>query len=537
MRILLRNNVLVILLLSLSSLSPIAAEKYNVTVGEKEADDNSSWVNKSCTSFAAGKLATIDGSVMTGHTLDGPFDFTVRIVPGRKHEEGEMVQIDYPGISGGYQHTVRGKTNVPQVSRTYKYFHSDCPFANEYQVFFGENTCSTKEELRTLSPEDALLDWTQVARLALQRGRTAREAIKAAGTLIEKYGLNGSGESFLVSDPNEAWCFEIPGFTTEWVAQRIPDDHVCPHANRMRIGEIDLSNLDFFMASPNLVKLAKEKGLYDSAKDGPFNFAEIYNNKYGHRSMDNRRREWRMMSLLCPSKDWDTEAISYPFSVKPDKKISVKWWINNVWRDHLDGTVYDKTRGIAAGPFGCPDCPNIKGIASERSICIGETAYSWVSQARSWLPSSIGGVFWLGLDCPRSTCYVPFYVGISEIPKSWQRGDYTSFSEEAAWWYFQAIDTFSWLRYNEIHKDVRKTFGVIEQEAFSAQLDIEKKAVELYESHPDAANEYLTKCSHDYAQRAERAARDLFYALIVKYRDGMPITTVSEEWIKRLNQQ
>ncbi len=474
---------------------------------------------------------------MAGHTLDGPFDFTLSIVPGGRHESDEMVRIDYTGIPGGYQHKVQGETNIPQVSETFKYFHSDCPLANEYQVFFGENTCGTKKELRTLSPEDALLDWTQVARLALQRGRTAREAIKAAGTLIEEHGLSGVGESFLVSDPNEAWCFEIPGFTNEWVAQRIPDDHVCPHANRMRIGEIDLSNPDFFMASSNLIKLAQEKGLYDPAKDGPFNFAEVYNSKYGHISIDNRRREWRMMSLLCPSKDWDADAISYPFSVKPDKKISVKWWIDKVWRDHLEGTVYDKTKEIAAGPFGCPDRPNVKGTRSERSICIGEMAYSWVSQSRSWLPNGIGGVFWLGLDCPRSTCYVPFYVGISEIPKSWQSGDYTTFSEESAWWYFQTIDSFSWLRYNEIHADVRKTFGAIEQEQFSAQSDIEKKAVELYESHPHAAHEYLTKCSNDHAQRAEKTARDLFYSLIVKYRDGMPRTTVSEEWIKRLNRR
>ncbi len=537
MGIILRNDVLLTLLLPATILSPIAPARHSVATDIKETNRDPFSAGKSCTSFVAGKLATTDGSVMAGHTLDGSFDFAVRIVPAGNHESSEKVRIDYRGIPGGYRHTARGETGIPQASGTFKYFHSDCPLANEHQVFFGENTCPTKKKLRTLSSEEALLDWTQVARLALQRGRTAREAIKAVGALIEKYGLNGAGESFLVSDPNEAWCFEIPGFTNEWVAQRIPDDHVCPHANRMRIGEIDLSNPDFFMASPNLIKLAQDKGVYDSARDGPFNFAKVYNSEYGNISTGNRRREWRMISLLCPSKDWDADALTYPLSVKPDKKISVKWWIDEVWRDHLEGTVYDKTEEIAAGPFGCPDRPNIRGTRSERSICIGEMAYSWVSQSRSWLPNSIGGVFWLGLDCPRSTCYVPFYVGISEIPESWQDGDYTGFSEESAWWYFQAIDAFSWLRYNEIHGDVRKTFGAIEHDEFSAQSDIEKKAVELHESHPHAACEYLTECSNGYAQRAEKTARDLFYSLIVKYRDGRPMTTVSQEWKERLNQK
>ncbi len=501
-----------------------------------EEDNYTSSGNKSCSSFAAGKFATIDGSVMTGHTLDGPFDFKLSIIPRGKYRSDVKVNIDYTGIPGGFQHIIRDRTNIPQVPETFKYFHTDCPVANEYQVFFGENTCPTKEELRTLSSEAALLDWTQVAKLALQRGKTAREAIKAAGTLIEKYGLNGEGESFLISDPNEAWCFEIPGYTTEWIAQRIPDDQVCPHANRMRIGEVNLSDTINFMSSPELIKTAQDKGFYNPRKDGAFNFARVYNDSKNHKSLVNRRREWRMFSLLCPTQKWNPDDIEYPFAVKPERKITVRWWIDTVWRDHYEGTAYDKTRGIAAGPFGCPDRPKISGVNSERSICVGNSAYSWVSQARSWLPNSIGGLFWFGLDSPRSTCYVPFYVGISQIPKSWQSGDYLNFSEESIWWYFQAIDSFSWLRYNEIHADVRKTFGTFEQEEFEAQLNLEKKAVVLYEQNPSLADDFLTECTNDYAQRIEKVTRNLFYSLIVKYRDGLPETTVSQEWIKRLNQ-
>lgn len=487
-----------------------------------------------CTSFAAGKLATVDGCTMSGHTCDGNCDFNLKVVPGRTHEPGEMFRIDYPGAPGGFKHIVRGETKIPQAPVTYTYFQIECPIGNEYQVFFGENTCGTRRELRTLSSEEALLDYTQVAVLALQRGKTAREAIRTAGQLIEKFGLNGSGESFLVSDPDEAWCFEIPGFTKEWVAQRIPDDHVCPHANRMRIGVIDLNNPDYFMASPNLIKTAQEKGFYDPDKDGPFNFAKTY---CGNTSIGNRRREWRMCSFLCPSKDWDPDAMDFPFSVKPDMKISAEWWINNVWRDHMEGTPYDKTKGMAAGPFGCPGRPRIEDVSSERSICTEGSGYTWVSQARSWLPNSIGGVIWFGVDCPRSTCYVPFYVGISHTPESWQTGDFAQFSEESARWYFQAIDAFSWIRYNEMHRDVRKVFDAIEAKEFAIQEAIETRAGELYKTHPLLAEAFLTDYSNDCALKAEKAARDLFYFLIAKYADGRPRTTVSKKWIEILTKE
>jgi len=490
---------------------------------------------RSCTSFATGKLATIGGYTMCGHTCDGNCDFTLRVVPGGTHEPGEVYRIDWSGIPGGFEHEIRAE--IPQAPVTCTYFHIECPIGNEHQVFFGENTCPTRKELQTLSPEEALIDWTHAAALALQRGKTAREAIKALGDLIEEYGLGGAGglacgESFLIADPEEAWCMEIPGYTNEWVAQRIPDDHVCPHANRMRIGEIDLDDPDNFMASPNLIKNAIEKGLYDPEKDGPFNFEKVYSaNRFAWSS---RRREWRMFSLLCPSKKWNPEAITYPFSVRPDERVSPQWWINNIWRDHLEGTPYDLTMGIPAGPFGCPMRPSISNLTFERSICTPRTSYSWVAQARSWLPDPVGGLIWFGLDCPHSTCYTPFYVGISETPESWRIGDFTEFSEDSARWCFQAIDSFSWLRFNEINADVRAVFDGLEDSAFTMQPYIDKRASELYDADPLSARRFLTQYSCNRALEAEKAAQDLFYLLMAKYADGRPTTTVSEEWMEML---
>ncbi|MCJ7788595.1 MAG: C69 family dipeptidase [Candidatus Atribacteria bacterium] len=486
----------------------------------------------SCSSFVAGKLATTDGYTMSGHTCDGDCDFTLKVIPAADHDPDEKYVIDWEGLPGGFVHTV--KAEIPQVPHTNKYFLIETPIGNEYQVFFGENTTSTKEELWEFSEDEGIIDWTELPALALQRGKTARECILVIGKLIEKYGMNGSGESLLISDPNEAWVLEVPGFSYQWVAQRIPDDQVCPHANRMRIGEVDLEDTEHFLASPNLIKLPQEKGLYDPEKDGPFNFWKVYD---GSTSVGDSRREWRMLSLLCPSKNWDPDAETYPFSVKPEFKISPQWWIENVWRDHMEGTPYDMTKGIAAGPFGNPERPSISGVSSERAISIPRTSYSWVSQSRSGLPDPVGGVIWFAMDAPHSSCYVPFYMGISQTPKSWRSGDFTKFSKDSARWWFQLIDNYSCLRFNEMNKEVRDTFDPMEEKYFAMQNYLEKQAFEMYNTDPVAAEYFLTTYCSNSALEVEKTAKDLFFYLIAKYADGGPSTTVSDEWKKLLEKE
>jgi len=487
----------------------------------------------SCTSFAAGPKATVDGSAMSGHTCDGGCDFTITVIPRSKHKPGEKVNINYPGLQGGIQHTVFGETEIPQVEETYAFFMTECPIGNEFQVFFGENTCGTRRELRNVPEGKALLDYTQVAALALQRGKTAREAIKAAGELIEKYGMKGSGESFLVTDPHEAWCFEIASQTNVWVAQRIPDDHVCPHANRMRIGVVDPEDTENFMMAPNLIQNAIDKGFYDPSKGKPFNFAKVYS---GNESRGNKIREWRMFSLLCPSQEWDIDQ-DFPFSVKPEFKISAKWWINNVWRDHMEGTPYDQTQVMAAGPFHTPGRFRISGLETERTICVSGSGYTWVSQARDWLPDCIGGVFWYGMDCPRSTVFTPFYVGISQTPEEWRTGNFEEFSHDTPRWYFQGIDLISWLRYSDMHKDIRKVFDALENEQFEQQDKIETIAYNLYNSDPELAKEFLTYYSTSRALKAKKAAKEVFYGLISKYADGRPRAEISGKWLEILNEK
>lgn len=497
---------------------------------------------KGCSAFVAGKDATVDGYTMSGHTCDGNCDFQLKVIPAATHESGEMYFVDYEGLPGGFGHVpwIDGEEAIPQVPETYKYFSVECPFANEFQVFWGENTCCSREELREMTDEEALIDWTQTSMLALQRGKTARETIQILGALIEEYGLRGCGESYLISDPHEAWVMEIPGGTRQWVAARCPDDQVCVHANRMRICEIDLADPDNFMASPELIQLAVDKGFYDPEIDGPFCFEKVYNPPEspepwtGRASWACRRREWRMLSLLAPSKKWDPNAIQYPLGVKPDEKISVQWWIDNVWRDHMEGTQFDLTQGLPAGPFGCPERPSIEDASFERPISYQWTAYSWVSQARADLPDPIGGVAWFAFDQPASNCYVPFYVGVTDTPKSWRAGDFTEFSENSARWWFQALDNYSCLRFNEMNADARAVFDSIEADEFALQPYIENIALELYDADPALCQDFLTKYSSRRALEAETAARDMFHLLLAKYADGDPITTVSEQWMQLL---
>lgn len=486
--------------------------------------------DKLCTSFVAGKNATAGGYTMAGHTCDGNCDFHLRVVPAAQHQPGEVYKIEYEGLPGGFPHFI--KATIPQVLETYKYFFIEVPFANEYQVFIGENTCASRPELNELTEEEALLDWTQLAALALQRAKTAREAVLVMGSLVEQYGLNGDAESYLICDPNEAWVMEIPGYTRQWVAVRVPDDCVAIHANRLLIGEVNLADVENFLASPRLIQHAIERGLYDPARDGVFHFAKIYGDPSSIASWGNRRREWRMLTLLKPSAEWDPNELWYPLFVKPDFPISPEWWINNIWRDYLKDTPFDLTQGYGAGPFGNPARPSIKGIVWERAIGIPRTSYSWVATARGWLPNPIGGIFWFAYDAPYSSLYVPFYVGITDTPLSWRTGDFTIFSPDSARWWFQILDNWSWLRFNEMNKEIRQMFDKIEKEQFMLQPYIEEIALKLYEIDPKLCEGFLTMYCTQRALAAEQAAKEMFYYLVAKYADGRPVTSVPERWLE-----
>ncbi|HHY46781.1 MAG TPA: peptidase C69 [Firmicutes bacterium] len=488
-----------------------------------------------CTSVVVGKKASVDGSVMTSHTCDGGYDFRLTIVPGQSHKPGEMRPV-YKG--GGESPEIAAPLTkvgeIPQVAQTYTYFNIAYPFMNEHQVMMGETTIGGRQELR--NPDGWFEIW-ELQRVALERAKTAREAIQIMGSLAEEYGYGDWGECLTVTDPNEAWVFEIFGAGplkkgAVWAAQRVPDDEVFVSANRSRIGEVRLDDPDNFMASKNIFEVAQQLGLWDPSQ-GPLVVSKVYGPK---QSFYNSRREWRVLSLIAPSLNLDPWADEYPFSVKPDKKVSVQD-VMAILRDHYEGTEFDLTKGLAAGPFGTPNryATSTKLGEWERAISMFRCSYSFVSQSRSWLPNPIGGVVWFGEDAPHSTCYIPLYCGITKVPESFQIGQRNIYDRKSAWWAFNFVSNWADLKYCYMIKDIQAVYNAFESEAFAMQPIIEKAAKELYDKDPSLAVKFLTNYSNDLATRVVDAYWQLADRLIAKYNDGyVDGKTVGypEEWLK-----
>ena len=487
-----------------------------------------------CTSIPVGKDASVDGSVMTTHTCDGWYDARLVVVPGQTFESGAMTSI-YKNIcilTRPDKELIK-VGEIPQVAKTYTYYHIGYPFMNENQIMIGETTFSGRGEFQN---GDAWMMIEQLEDLGLARAKTARECVEIMGALAEKYGYGDGGECLTVTDPNEVWQFEIMGpgplWTPAsgkpgavWVAQRIPDGEVGVSANRARIGEIDLNNKDYFMASSNIFTLGEEFGFYDSKGSKPFSFYEVYAPKD---SFYNRRREWRVLSLVAPSLNLDPDAERYPFSVKPDKKLSVQD-LMAIKRDHLEGTEFDLTQGMAAGPFGNPNrypTPSAvrpedrKSADWERAISMFRCSYSFISQARSWLPNPIGGVLWFGEDAPHSTCYIPFYCQITEVPESFSTGSRLIFDKDFAWWAFNFVSNWADLKYSYMIEDIKAAQKEVEGDFFAMQSAVEMAALDLYKKDPSLAVKYLTNYSNDAANRAVNRWWKLADELVAKYDDG-----------------
>jgi dipeptidase len=487
-----------------------------------------------CTSIMVGKNASADGSVMTAHTCDGNYDARIRIIPGQTWEPGAMAPV-YVNLCTD---TIREPSyvgEIPQAEQTYTYFHIGYPFMNEHSVLVGEATWSGRRELRN---NEAMLNIEQLTAFALQRSTNAREFIQVAGELAETYGYCDGGEGLTIADANdEVWLFEICGpgpFWTQgsgepgavWVAQRIPDDHVSVIANRARIGEINLDDPDNFMASSNIYSVAKEFGWWDESQ--PFVFHKVYNPEpYGSPAYQSRR-EWRVFDLLAPSLGLDPYADEYPFSVKPDEPVTPQK-LMAIYRDHYEGTEFDLTVGMAAGPFGNPNryptptSVKPEGMGSldwERAISLFRCSYSFVGQVRSWLPKAMAGVLWFGEDVPHSTVYIPLYAGITAVPESFSSGRRDIFDPNSAWWAFNFVSNWADLKYNYMMEDITAKQAEFEDNFFAMQPAVELAAETMFKSNPELAIKYLTDYSYNACTNVVNSWWELAADLIAKYDDG-----------------
>ncbi|MBS3819247.1 C69 family dipeptidase [bacterium] len=478
----------------------------------------------SCTSITVTKEASVDGSVMTTHSCDGGYEFRLHIVPGETHKSGEMRPVYKGGGHGAERDQAVKVGEIPEVKKTYSRFDIAYPFMNEKQLAIGETTFGGRKKLYN---SQGMWDIMALQRVALERASTAREAIQLMGRLVEKYGYGDRGECLTICDTKEAWVFEILGAGplqkgAVWAAQRVPEGEVFVSANRSRIGEIDLKDKDNYMASDNVVELAQKKGWYDPESGKPFKFNKAYDPS---ESIGSRRREWRVLSTLAPNLNLDPWSVDYPFSVKPEKKVSVEE-LKSFHRDYYQGTQFDLSEGMAAGPFGNPNRFATWGkrpegyVGWERSISIFRCSYCFVSQSRDWLPDWIGGLAWFALDDPKTSCFVPLYCGISKVPQSYQIGRRDEFNRNCAWWAFDFVSNWSNLKYSYIIKDIQKAYNDFESTFSNLQPAVEKRAQSLYKENPQACREYLTEYSNDMAKKVVRDWWRLADYLIVKYNDG-----------------
>lgn len=497
-------------------------------------------VTMACTSIPVSPGASADGSCMTTHTDDSGTDtMHVRVVPAADWPEGSMRPVLRGTDNGPYtqlRSPVRVMGEIPQVAHTYSYMNSSYSFQNEKQVGIAETTIGGRRELNNPA---GWFDIVELERIALERASTAREAIQIMGSLAEEYGYGISGECLTVIDPHEAWMFEIwgggplwslgsdePGAV--WAAQRIPDGQVGVSANRSRIGAIDLSDPDHFMASPNIFSFAEEMGWWDPNSGEEFRVYETHG--YKAPSAYNSRREWRVLSLLAPSLNLDPYAERYPFSIAPDNPVTPQD-LMRINRDAYQGTEFDLTVGMAAGPFGTPNRYPTSSRANppgssgwERAISMFRAVYSTVVVARDGMPDWIGGLTWFGYDAPHTTCYIPIYCGVSYLPESFARGSrggsYDVFSRESAWWAFNFVSNWADLKFSYMIEDIKAVRDPLEAEFFAMQPAIEDAAVALYETNPGAARAFITTYTNACAERTVDAYWKLASQLVGRYADG-----------------
>ena len=519
------------------------------TPEEQDGAYSAEYSGDGCTVIIVGKDASVDGSIMTTHTCDcSVCDWTWRHVPAADHKSGSMRKIYHidqfktsppeEGLKWDVYKKNDTGVEIPQVPRTYAYHHGMFGYMNEHQLAIGESTIGTRDKMENNTPS-ATFDITMLTLIAMERNKTAREAIKVMGSLAEEhgYGFTDTGEMLALADPKEVWIFEImpvgPLWTPKsgkpgaiWCAQRVPDDHVSVCPNESRIGEIDLDNPDYFMASPNVISYAVEHGYYDPKSGEPFSWKKAYCPTEASASSSGgaRARLWRFFDLVVPSHNFspDTPNMELPFSIKPDRKLSLQDVIN-MTRDKYQGTPFDPAEGLRGGPFSNPNYHprpfkvEDKTYNTARPISVNRAEYTTVTQSRGWMPNPIGGLIWLAFGAQDTSCYVPLYAGITEIPDSFKIGDHWVFNRKSARWAFDYVDYHTLVAYSLAIKDVKEAQEKWEKAAIERTPVIDKFAVELYKQDPAQAIQFLTDYCINNANRVVDSWWELGDKLLVKY--------------------
>lgn len=510
-----------------------------------------------CTIIAVGKLATACKSVIISHTDNGQ-DSRIYVVPAKSFKPGEKAPV-YWGIQDATLPLMDdGKIlgYIPQVEKTYKYFHSAYSHVNEFQLGIAESTTVQRDELIcTMENGEQIMTIEQAQIFALQRHKVARDAVRFIGELMISYGFlpsSGDGsETLVIADTEEIWVLEVfgvgPGWTMEsgkpgaiWAAQRLPDDEATMVPNWSIIKEIDEKDKKNFMVSSNYKQEAIDRGWYDPDSGKPFIWQEAYAPLPVEFATG---RFWLFHQTFAPNyADWPDRFVTndpykainqyfqtveplsiYPFSVKPEEKISVQDVIA-FQRSVFEGTIYDMTSGpqwlvpdgkgnIVKSPLATPfpgsDLRKLLKITYRRPVARHRGYYGMVLQLRDWLPDEIGGVYWVYLDNPYFSPYVPIYTGNLSVHESYKTYDPDKYDEKSAQWAIDFVDNLANLKFQRIIEDVEAKRDPFEEAIFSGLEEIERKALEMYKKDPGKAQEFLT----NYSNGLMKGVRDMFLEL------------------------
>ena len=491
----------------------------------------SAWVTgMACTNFLVGKDASVDGSTMISYAADSYalYGF-LHYSPAADHAEGAVREVnDWD--------TGKPLCTIPQVAHTYNVVGN----MNEHQLSIGETTWGGRPELEIGEG----IDYGSLIYIALERCKTAREAIKCMTDLVAEYGYASSGETFSIADPNEVWLMELIGKGkvekgAVWVATRVPDDCIAAHANQARFTTINFKDKENWMWSKDVVKFARKQG-YFSGKDEEFNFQEAYAPYDFSGLYVCEARVWSFFRKFSNDMDKYFDFASgktfvetggkdagerMPLYIKPNHKVSAQE-LKDCMRDQYEGTPLDITQGPDAGPWNSKLRYGSLGFQYdsvqywfERPIATQQTGWSFVAQMRGYESAKAGGILWFGVDDAASTVYVPMYSTITKVPNCFaeDNGDMYNYSPTSAWWTYNIVANWAYTKYSAMMPDIKKVQAAWEDK-FNSQVDVVD--AQVAEMDQEKAIEFLTKYSCTQAEESTAAWKDLGIYLFVKYLDG-----------------
>ncbi len=512
-----------------------------------------------CTNFLVTKGASADGSVMISYNADSHVLYgELYHWPAGIWPKGTMMDV-YEWDTGKYL----GK--IEQAHQTYNVIGN----MNENQVAIGETTYGGRASLQHQS--GAIVDYGSLIYIALQRSKSAREAIKVMTDLVARYGYYSEGEDFSISDKNEAWILEMIGKGegekgAVWVARRIPDGYVSGHANQARITTFPLADGKTSITSDEMDKIfnkevntvysadvisfARKKGFY-KGPDKDFSFSDTYAPVDFEGARFCEIRVWAMFNEVKSGMDkyWnyakgdvqhakklangDKNRNGYatnrmPLWVKPDKKVTLQEMMHFM-RNHLEGTELDMSKDVGAGPFHCPYRwrpltwkVNGKEYLNERATATQQTGFTFVAQSRNWLPDAIGGIIWWGVDDASGTVYMPMYASITKVPENFRvgNGSMMEWSDSAGFWIFNQVENFAYSAWDRIHPDIEKAQQKLENRFMDFTPAVDETAETLYKTDPKQAVAFLTQYSNSMGSLTFKTWKNLYHHLFMKYMDG-----------------